>query len=579
MPIRLLLITLFLLAANLHAQRGLSGTVTDAATGQPLVHATVQLRGTGQGTITNEEGRFSLNYPGQDSIGFSYLGYETRVLAAPDLPADGNVALRPAAFETETITVLSGDDYLYDLLARCRKLLRPQREVSASRAYLHVISWSDDRPVEFAESYYNASVSQSAVGEIEFKNGRSYLSRFDDNRYFLNYNVSKALSQYPLVSPSDLFPANPLALRRGLLKRKYRLTLDHRTAETFFIRFTPRRAGSNFFSGRIAIDRASGAPSQLELESAGAGQGVFTGIGGIQLKEIDYRLTFSFIQLEGRSLPQYVKLNYKTEFVSLHDGVTLPVTSESILHLFAYGEEFIPPFFDFPYNISDYQLFTVSPRDSAVWSRLEQTNGIELTPRQKAIREELWKSGEYFTDTLSDGRVSFADNYLSWSPDSRINIRWQQPGGDSAPGLPARLNYRPQQFRIDKFNLDVRLYLDLNPGPGGLIYKTNTVLDPYRSFNRLGDNTGLRVYANLYFDLGEIYRRKLVLAIEESDRSVATIRELFDRITTEMAERQEQLRREVFPGNHLKKMTEWNDAIRLELGIDNMALLGMDGAG
>src|SRR5690606_5461671 len=54
------------------------GTIKDVSNGETLLGATVFLKGTTQGTITNEYGFFSLTAPkGNYSLMISYLGYES----------------------------------------------------------------------------------------------------------------------------------------------------------------------------------------------------------------------------------------------------------------------------------------------------------------------------------------------------------------------------------------------------------------------------------------------------------------------------------------------------------------------
>src|SRR6056297_2891526 len=56
---------------------GQTGIVIDSQTGQPLAFATIGLKGTSQGTISNEDGYFNIDFaePG-DTLGFSFLGYD-----------------------------------------------------------------------------------------------------------------------------------------------------------------------------------------------------------------------------------------------------------------------------------------------------------------------------------------------------------------------------------------------------------------------------------------------------------------------------------------------------------------------
>ena len=71
----LLVFTGILLSASLYGQR-LTGTITDAITGDPLPGANIIVTGTTQGTVSDIDGRYTLELgTGDYSITFSYLGY------------------------------------------------------------------------------------------------------------------------------------------------------------------------------------------------------------------------------------------------------------------------------------------------------------------------------------------------------------------------------------------------------------------------------------------------------------------------------------------------------------------------
>ena len=62
------------------AQTQVRGTVVDEA-GDPVIGATIQIKGTSQGTITDVNGNFNLNAPTGGTLVISYVGYATREVA------------------------------------------------------------------------------------------------------------------------------------------------------------------------------------------------------------------------------------------------------------------------------------------------------------------------------------------------------------------------------------------------------------------------------------------------------------------------------------------------------------------
>ena len=54
----------------------ISGRITDTS-GEPVIGASVVVKGTTNGTITDFDGKFSLNAPAQGTLTISYIGYKT----------------------------------------------------------------------------------------------------------------------------------------------------------------------------------------------------------------------------------------------------------------------------------------------------------------------------------------------------------------------------------------------------------------------------------------------------------------------------------------------------------------------
>lgn len=80
----------------------ISGTVTDAESGEVLPGVNILVRGTSTGTSTDTEGQFELNVPSlQDTLVFSFIGYQTQ-----EVPLNGRTEL-DVALQPQTV---SGDE-------------------------------------------------------------------------------------------------------------------------------------------------------------------------------------------------------------------------------------------------------------------------------------------------------------------------------------------------------------------------------------------------------------------------------------------------------------------------------------
>ena len=93
----LLLLALVGAAPLATAQSQVSGTVTDASTGETLLGASVLVPGTTVGATTNLDGVYTVSVPaGSDSLRFSYIGYQSQTVAIAGRTTI-DVALAPGA--------------------------------------------------------------------------------------------------------------------------------------------------------------------------------------------------------------------------------------------------------------------------------------------------------------------------------------------------------------------------------------------------------------------------------------------------------------------------------------------------
>ena len=76
------LIGLFTFVGGAFAQSTISGTVTSSDDGEPVVGASVMVNGTKTGTVTDVDGKFTLNVPAGSKLRISYLGMKPQTVTA-----------------------------------------------------------------------------------------------------------------------------------------------------------------------------------------------------------------------------------------------------------------------------------------------------------------------------------------------------------------------------------------------------------------------------------------------------------------------------------------------------------------
>lgn len=96
---------LFVCATPAAAQTGVSGVVTDTR-GETLIGVNVQLKGTSTGTVTDLDGKYSLQAPDAQSVlVFSYIGYQTQEIVVGNQRTI-NVSLREDAQNLDEVVVV-----------------------------------------------------------------------------------------------------------------------------------------------------------------------------------------------------------------------------------------------------------------------------------------------------------------------------------------------------------------------------------------------------------------------------------------------------------------------------------------
>ena len=151
-----------LLSGSAFAQSGkVQGTVTDAATGEPLPGVNVLIEGTAQGTATDFDGRYTIIgvRPDTYTLVFSFIGYRTAriegVRVSIDVTTTTDVVLQEEVFEGEEIVVMAE-----------RELV--QRDLTATTAFVS----GDEIKALPVENFGEVIELQAGVVNGHFRGGR-----------------------------------------------------------------------------------------------------------------------------------------------------------------------------------------------------------------------------------------------------------------------------------------------------------------------------------------------------------------------------------------------------------------------
>lgn len=546
------------------AQTSITGRVVDAASGAPLPYCTVARVGSTQGTITNDDGLFRTSVQPGDSVRFSFVGYITRTLPV-ELVSGKDIRLSRAVVELGE-AVIRPDDQLYDRIIRVNKWIR-QAELVETKLFFGVETYNEGLPVEMIHAYYNAATKGGELLGMELKNGRIGIAA-RDGRFFINYNTTKAFALIDITADQTLFPTSPLKhertkyLRRGFVVEQVSAAADKDGVD--HLRIIPRTNNPHAFTTELWLEPGGDAVRAVELRCRNCPQHPFKPLfehGSIDTVDLRYKQIWS----SGPApMPEVMQLDYRMVYSG--PGTQERFTTHALMHAYDRGTSFTLPLFTYLEELPDYRKIGWLPEDTAFWQRVHPP--LPTAKQQRAmefLRMNDLNSGQWYSD-LDNARNFFKPPYAIWSPETRIRLT-ELVGAETPqdqPGLDPSRTHLAAQF-----------YLDLDTVNGQLLHRSFTVADGYLTTVPAERLPWTDCFHNIWFDLCELERRKLEAALSAPGITLARAQTLYAEHTAALRRTTQRLLQETVHGTVCEPLFHWNQVVKAELGIDNIALLGM----
>ena len=357
-----LLLTMAILAAlwtapTVHAQPWLvRGTVTDAATGQPLSAATVQLAGTYRGTIANDEGEYSLKVQQLPAtLKVSYIGYvsQERVLTAPAEQVDFVLTPVPFLLDPIVVTAETSAEGIMRQVIRRKQEWRPSLASYQAKAYARRVLENEEGIVvigELASELYwerergLREVVKSRRLTQNLDSHEAYTSALEGFTNFYDDDI-------PFIGHTLIGPTHPDALKHYRFHLTGQRYLDDKVV--FDISVEPKNKLQAAFVGRVAVLDEDFALLEVELAPSRATtssavplpliehmdfayQQQFRGFAGGVWLPVDYRASMAVkISTVGLHFPA-IKYNVITRLSDYQVNVDMPDTlyaSEQVLRV------------------------------------------------------------------------------------------------------------------------------------------------------------------------------------------------------------------------------------------------------
>jgi len=572
------------------SQTRITGTIKDSETKEPLAFCSIAIKNTNKGAITNTDGVFIITVNLQsDVLIFSYLGYGTKTIHAAKLQDKNTVFLNKSNYEIDVLTIYSGTDYLYDIMAKCRKQIKRNYTEKTAKVYYGLKTQTNDKPLELLECYYNGSINGYNIDELYYKNGRVAYANVDN--YFFSLNTSKIITLIQLIHNNSNLPYLPFQFNKFKMKKKFTLKMKNSNANLLNIEFTPISNNNAYFKGEVWIEKETYNLLKIKFSIENARRHPFLPLMPMDsVYSINMQIINSYKKVDNDMLVDYVNFKYSFKYLSVRDSttsalvhkiITRNIETRGIVDFFDFNTPFILPYFEYDNNFTDYRKMSFIPYNKEFW---DSNNNMLLTIKQKENLDYFTHYGELINYEDPNYNKTFLNNildssntitsygfynleYLFWSKQKRIQINNQTPMGKT---FSAEIINRTIQR--DLYNLKVQILLDVTQIKDSLHCRSFTIFDPSDTYYHLPEQEYTNAFMNIYFDICEIERQKMQKEIDSNNYTVSQIDSLFYVSKEKMEDITNLYLKEVMLGKKKKEFNKWNNYVYDNLGIDNIKM-------
>ena len=240
------------------------------------------------------------------------------------------------------------------------------------------------------------------------------------------------------------------------------------------------------------------------------------------------------------------------------------IQTDAVLYAYAFDQSFTLPDFDFvDAQANDYRKINAMPYNNFFWQyhdeyRLNdsQKNNQRFYNHPQSINNQT----AFSANPKMRGGL-FQHPYTRWS---KKRIIMKELVADNSPRV------AETAMPSEQYQLDIKIFLDINAYLDSANLLTATIFDPYESFYQLPMDNKTHCFINTYFDLMEIKRRELENLLLPVLDQPTRFREIHEKFQTDLKKFQQEYFAEVDRGTNQKAMVQWTKYVYKILKIDNI---------
>ncbi|GAB1446955.1 DUF5686 and carboxypeptidase regulatory-like domain-containing protein [Flammeovirgaceae bacterium] len=259
---------IFIIIGNSGFAGGIKGTIT-TDDGTPLAYATIFVKQTGSGAVTDLEGQYKVDLPaGYYDITFQYLGYETitRQAEISDQYVELNLMLKSQTVVLQNVTITAGkEDPAYTIMRKAIAMAKyhtQQIDTYSAKVYIKGKGKLNDYPWIAKKALEKEGITKDRIFISESVSEVVYTrpNKFEE-KVIAIYSDGKDNNTSPnayvfgsFYEPEIAETISPLSPRAFSYYRfEYLGTFTDREYSISKIKVTPRSQGDNVFEGVLYI--------------------------------------------------------------------------------------------------------------------------------------------------------------------------------------------------------------------------------------------------------------------------------------------------------------------------------------
>ena len=467
--ILLLYLILALFPINAISQNTIQGFIFDASTKKPLSYATVYLKKSKKGSLTNIEGAFNLYCDNSsDTLIIRYLGYQERRIYINTTNAL-TIFLKQKPFELSEVKIIN-ENQIYLAKIIHRSIIQQSKILNSTecKSFAKLLTIQNDTLIrESFEAFYTTHLNSHGVIKNHFKNGilkQNITTKDPFSTFDLFSNYSPNLNIFYHKKPSNnkrivvLNKANTKAKTiespissyyiNSITKRYY---LSSRMIAKNIIRISYQNRTDNNEHGVIIINLKKYLFVELSLKKYYKKNLPFYSSNPLYtVDSLNIGFDIHFDNATLNNYPKLILINLDFNYIHQQSHKIQHISTKSQQLIYNYNKAFDKPLPKHLNILNDYDLLSFVPIRKVLWTK---ESSILKTSYEKSINE-----GRFSRNSITSSYEVWTNDWIfSWDKAKKL----KSPSKDSIENVePSTFIYLDYYLNNDKYEVICQAIFD-----------------------------------------------------------------------------------------------------------------------